>query len=302
MAIVGAGMLASVDGECNQICKNFMNAKKEQAGKDKTMHVLPSGMVYKVLKSGEDLYHPGPGETVLVEYEGKILDGRVFASSEMDGKPYKTTPFQSTKGWEEALQLMVPGDRWELYLPSELHYGDKGHGHVTPGMAVIYWLELVKIEGPGVRSKKCDRITYQMCTDDEKEMLKKHKESTIEQLEEAIKGQDKVVNGPAGRVRAKDRERAKVKMATLENMIRDLQAADIPCDIETREHCRKAELELLDRVEGKTAEDLKSELKSVEKKLKESLKKPERIEKENAKKMLKALIKKAKAKAKGEDL
>ena len=66
-----------------------------------------------------------------------------------DGQPTPSAPNQVIKGWTEAMQLMKEGDKWELYIPSELGYGDRGAGGKIPGGAVlVFTLEMLKVKGP----------------------------------------------------------------------------------------------------------------------------------------------------------
>merc|ERR1719379_1528731 len=81
---------------------------------------LPSGLQYKVLRTGDGDSHPTPDSSCECHYEGKLIDGSVFDSSYARGSPTSIAPNQVIKGWTEAMQLMVEGDKWEMYIPSEL--------------------------------------------------------------------------------------------------------------------------------------------------------------------------------------
>jgi len=82
-------------------------------------------------------------------YAGRLTDGTEFDSSYKRGAPTTFAPNQVIKGWTEAMQLMKEGGKWELYIPSELAYGDRGAGGLIPGGAVlIFDLELLKVKGP----------------------------------------------------------------------------------------------------------------------------------------------------------
>ena len=89
------------------------------------MITLPSGLQYKIVHAGPaDGPRPGPADEVKVNYEGKLVDGKVFDSSFQRGEP-ADLPLQGLiPGWVQALQLMRPGDEWMLYVPPELGYGD----------------------------------------------------------------------------------------------------------------------------------------------------------------------------------
>jgi FKBP-type peptidyl-prolyl cis-trans isomerase FklB len=80
-------------------------------------------------------------------YAGTLIDGTEFDSSYKRGAPLTFAPSQVIKGWTEALQIMEEGAKWELYIPSELGYGDRGAGGAIPGGAVlIFILELLEIQ------------------------------------------------------------------------------------------------------------------------------------------------------------
>ena len=81
-------------------------------------------------------------------YVGTLIDGTEFDSSIKRGKPATFAPSQVVKGWTEAMQLMAEGDKWRLFLPSELAYGDRARGqHITPGAVLIFELEILKVNG-----------------------------------------------------------------------------------------------------------------------------------------------------------
>ena len=87
---------------------------------------LPSGLQYKVLREGQGKFHPKRNSPCLCHYEGKLVNGKVFDSSYARGKPTAFAPNQVIAGWTEAMQLMVQGDKWEMYIPSRLGYGAGG--------------------------------------------------------------------------------------------------------------------------------------------------------------------------------
>jgi peptidylprolyl isomerase/FKBP-type peptidyl-prolyl cis-trans isomerase FklB len=108
--------------------------------------VTASGLQYKVLKSGP-LSGPSPkGEDeVKVDYEGALLDGTVFDSSYQRGEPAVFGVNGLIAAWTEALQLMRPGDVWELYAPASLAYGDDGAGPIPAGSVLKFKIELLAI-------------------------------------------------------------------------------------------------------------------------------------------------------------
>ena len=119
------------------------NAKKEG------VKVTPSGLQYKVLKEGNGEV-PKASDEVEVIYEGRMLDGTVFdATSKHHG--VKTDKFNAgrlIKGWTEALTMMPVGSKWEIYVPQELAYGERGAGQIPPYSTLVFDLELVSIVKP----------------------------------------------------------------------------------------------------------------------------------------------------------
>lgn len=107
---------------------------------------LPSGLQYKVLKSGAG---PSPklADTVTTHYRGTLLDGTVFDSSYDRGQPATFPVGGVIKGWTEALQLMKVGDKWQLFVPAELAYGERGAGQdIGPNATLVFEVELLGIE------------------------------------------------------------------------------------------------------------------------------------------------------------
>ena len=108
--------------------------------------VLPSGLQYKVINNG-DGSTPKATDKVKVHYTGKLIDGTVFDSSVERGEPSTFGVTQVIKGWTEALKLMKVGDKWELYIPSNLAYGARGKGpKIGPNTTLIFEVELLGIE------------------------------------------------------------------------------------------------------------------------------------------------------------
>lgn len=106
-----------------------------------------SGLQYKVLKSG-DGPSPKAEDTVTVHYRGTLTDGTEFDSSYKRGQP-ATFPVNGViAGWTEALQLMQVGDRWQLVIPSELAYGERGTpgGPIGPNATLVFEVELLGIK------------------------------------------------------------------------------------------------------------------------------------------------------------
>lgn len=133
-----------------------MNAVKEKnkmigdefLAKNKTAEgvvTLPSGLQYKIITTGNGA-QPTSNDKVKVHYKGTLIDGREFDSSYKRNGPAVFGVTQVIKGWTEALQLMHVGDKWMLYIPSELAYGDRAAGElIQPGSTLIFEVELLEI-------------------------------------------------------------------------------------------------------------------------------------------------------------
>ena len=115
------------------------NAKKEG------VKVLPSGVQYKVIKEGSGEI-PADSSTVVVNYEGKTIDGKVFDSSYDRKEPVTFPANRVIKGWTEALVHMPVGSIWEVYIPQELAYGERSTGQLKPFSALIFKIELISIK------------------------------------------------------------------------------------------------------------------------------------------------------------
>lgn len=114
--------------------------------------ILPSGLKYCVLKEGGDSAYPVRGDRVKVHYTGWNLDGTVFDSSRtarIPGRPVEPAVFfvgQVIEGWNEALQLMSPGDQWRVYIPSAMAYGETGSApKIAPNADLIFEIEMIDI-------------------------------------------------------------------------------------------------------------------------------------------------------------
>jgi FKBP-type peptidyl-prolyl cis-trans isomerase FklB len=118
-----------------------------QNAKAEGVQVTPSGLQYKVLKSGAGPT-PTAEDRVQVHYRGQLIDGTVFDQS-YGGDPAVleiSGPRGVIPGWKEALEMMKVGDKWQLVLPSKLAYGDQGGGPIPPGATLIFEVELLGIE------------------------------------------------------------------------------------------------------------------------------------------------------------
>ncbi|NGX40091.1 MAG: Outer membrane protein MIP [Chlamydiae bacterium] len=117
---------------------------KENLTKEGVEH-LASGLQYKVIEEGS-----GPSPTmhdvVSVHYRGTFIDGRVFDSTHEREQPQEFPVGRVIPGWSEAIKLMKVGDKWEIYIPSYLAYGESGYGpQIEPNKTLIFEMELLKI-------------------------------------------------------------------------------------------------------------------------------------------------------------
>ena len=115
----------------------------ENAGRD-SVQTTASGLQYKILREGEGA-SPSLGDTVTVNYRGTLPDSTEFDSSFQRGRPARFVIGEVVEGWNEALQLMEPGARWMLYIPSDLAYGEQAPPQIGPNRALIFDVELLDV-------------------------------------------------------------------------------------------------------------------------------------------------------------
>ncbi|MCH2175572.1 MAG: FKBP-type peptidyl-prolyl cis-trans isomerase [Lentisphaeria bacterium] len=117
----------------------------EENGKKDDVTTTASGLQYKVVKSGSGKT-PSATDQVTTNYEGRLISGEVFDSSYKRGTP-ATFPVNGViQGWVEALQLMKEGDEWELYIPGDLAYGQRGSAPaIGPNATLIFKIELISV-------------------------------------------------------------------------------------------------------------------------------------------------------------
>lgn len=115
---------------------------------------LPSGLQYKVIAAGKG-DKPKETDTVTVNYRGTLIDGAEFDSSYKRNEP-ATFPVKGViSGWTEALQLMQTGSKWQLVVPANLGYGERGAGaSIGPNAALIFEVELLSIKEPEKQQEK----------------------------------------------------------------------------------------------------------------------------------------------------
>jgi FKBP-type peptidyl-prolyl cis-trans isomerase len=106
---------------------------------------LPSGLQYKIMTAGTGP-KPSATDSVVCNYRGSLLDSTEFDSSYKRGQPVTLNVGGVIKGWTEALQLMPVGSKWQLFIPPDLAYGDRGQGPIGPNSTLIFEVELLSIQ------------------------------------------------------------------------------------------------------------------------------------------------------------
>ena len=124
-----------IDGEA------FLVENKKKEG----VKELPSGLQYRVLTEGMGKSPQGT-DSVVVNYRGTLIDGTEFDSSYKRGAPATFPVSGIIKGWSEALQLMKEGAKWQLFMPAGIAYAERGMPGIPPNSALIFEVELLKIE------------------------------------------------------------------------------------------------------------------------------------------------------------
>jgi FKBP-type peptidyl-prolyl cis-trans isomerase FklB len=116
------------------------NAKKPD------VKTTASGLQYKVITEGKG-ETPKSSDTVITHYRGRLIDGTEFDSSYKRNQPFEVTMSGGViPGWIEALKLMPVGSKWEVYIPSNLAYGESGRGNIPPNATLIFELEVIGIK------------------------------------------------------------------------------------------------------------------------------------------------------------
>ncbi|HSZ75265.1 MAG TPA: FKBP-type peptidyl-prolyl cis-trans isomerase [Rhizomicrobium sp.] len=119
--------------------------------------VRPSGLQYRIIRSGFGK-KPQPLDSVSVNYKGSLINGKVFDSTE-PGFPAMMKVNEVIPGWTEALELMREGDHWQLVIPANLAYGERGAGDGTipPNQTLVFDLELLTVTPAPPEPKKDDQ-------------------------------------------------------------------------------------------------------------------------------------------------
>ena len=122
----------------------FLKSNKEK----EAVAILSSGLQYKVLQSGSGK-KPSALDVVTVHYRGSFINGQIFDSSYERGKPQIFPVNRVIPGWSEVLQLMCVGDKWQVFIPHYLAYGEAGFGNEIPPCAtLVFEMELLDINKP----------------------------------------------------------------------------------------------------------------------------------------------------------
>ena len=141
-----ASIIAAVSAGTTQAGLDWLKENGQKEG----VKTLASGLQYKVIEEAPaGAKSPLAATPCECHYRGTLIDGTEFDSSYKRGKPTTFAPNQVVKGWTEAMQLMGEGDKWELYIPSNLAYGERNRGSfIKAGDALIFTLELMEVKGP----------------------------------------------------------------------------------------------------------------------------------------------------------
>ncbi len=151
LAVVAALTMAGCSKKAPAVDADGAEAAASKAFLDKNAKVegvksTASGLQYKIIRSGPaEGVRPHIGDEVKVHYEGALADGTVFDSSYEKGTPLVFTLGEVVPGWNEALQLMRPGDVWYLYVPPRLGYGEMGQGPIPPNAVLVFKVELLGV-------------------------------------------------------------------------------------------------------------------------------------------------------------
>lgn len=143
------------------------NAKKSG------VQTTASGLQYKVINEGSGT-SPKASDVVMVNYEGKLIDGTVFDSSYERGEPVEFPLNEVIPGWTEGVQLMKPGAKYEFYIPAELAYGETGNAEIEPNSTLIFTVELLN----------------EAQADEARKKIAANQDAQMQQLMEAMKNQD----------------------------------------------------------------------------------------------------------------
>ena len=149
MAAIQTYMERQADADQLALSENLTTSAEflEQNSQNDGVVTLDSGLQYLVLESGpEGGASPTPSDSVLAHYHGTLIDGNVFDSSVDRGEPASFGVSQVISGWTEALQLMKTGDKWRLFIPPDMAYGESSPTPaIPPNSALIFDVELLEV-------------------------------------------------------------------------------------------------------------------------------------------------------------
>merc|ERR1712046_491795 len=189
---VSLALIATAVSATNEAGTKYLEENKSKEG----VITLPSGLQYQVLRKGDGAHHPTKDSPCECHYEGTLIDGSEFDSSYKRGSPTTFAPNQVIKGWTEAMQLMVEGDKWEMYIPSDLGYGDGGSGaKIKGGDVLIFRMEILKIKGAKVPANKCKPKTLEGCNDKQKTYVEKMKAKSADDLQKELERLNRMTSG-----------------------------------------------------------------------------------------------------------
>merc|ERR1719218_79835 len=194
----------------NEVGLKYLEDMKSKPG----VVTLPSGLMYKVLREGHGEDHPTADSPCECYYAGttpsltpnahEVADDTEVLNKEWDdfdsgykrGSTTTFAPNQVIKGWTEAMQLMVKGDKWEMYIPSELGYGDGGQGgKIKGGDVLIFRMEIVTIKGNKKPADKCDIESHKGCNEKQIAYIGKQSGGTAEKRAKELKRLQGMVGG-----------------------------------------------------------------------------------------------------------
>lgn len=146
-AILAVGAFAKKKGDQASYQKRVGQKFLDEVATNEGVIKLKSGMLIEILKTGEDpnAKSPGPKDHCDVTYKGTFKDG-----SQFDAGTTSFSPSQVIKGWYEAMQLMGEGDKWKLYIPYNLAYGERGSPpRIPPYSPLVFEIEIHKVKSGG---------------------------------------------------------------------------------------------------------------------------------------------------------
>jgi len=160
----------------NEVGMKFLEKLKTR----KDLTFLPSGVMYKILRNGRGIFHPTTKSKCASHHSVKLIDGTIVDSTYSRNSPTILSPKSVLKGLGEVMKLMVRGDKWRIYLPSEVAFGDRGNPPtIRQGSVVIFVLEIISIRGGKKLAHKCKVSTLKGCTKKEKKFVKRMNKRTI---------------------------------------------------------------------------------------------------------------------------